>query len=73
MKAWGVRWHSRNRLDGDLRHLMWTPLFRTRRECRAFIDDEYGYIRKRPDLRVEPHGWRVPKAVRVEVKEVEGD
>jgi hypothetical protein len=65
MKAWAVQWHSRNRLDGDSRFLMWTPLFRNRRECRAYIDREWGYIRSRPDLRAEPHGWWVPKAVRV--------
>ena len=69
MKAWGVQWHSNNRLDGDQRYLMWTPLFRTRRECRAYINREHGYIRYRHDLHVEPFGWRIPKAVRVEVKE----
>lgn len=41
--------------------------FRTRRECRVWIEREYGYIRKRPDLRRPPHEWRVPRAVRVTV------
>ena len=66
--AWGVEWRSKSRLFGRRRHLQWTNdlhLFRTRRECRAFIEMEYGYIRNRPDLREEPHGWSVPQAVRV--------
>lgn len=74
MRLWAVEWHSRNRLDGDVRRLQWAPhrpcwpqLFRTRRECREFIEQEYGYIRHRPDLRAEPHGWRMPRAVRVRI------
>lgn len=42
-------------------------LFRTRNECRRWIDQEYGYIRTRADLQAEPHGWRVPTPVRVTV------
>lgn len=67
LTAWGVVWLSVNRLDGRTEALQWTPLFRTRRECRAFIDERYGYIRSRPDLRAEPHGWRIPRAVPVQV------
>ena len=70
-RSWAVLWHSKSRLDGDRKHLMYenrTPaLFKTRREARAWIDDRVGYIRGRADLRREPHGWRVPKAVRVTV------
>jgi len=73
--AWAVEWHSVNRLDGDRRHLQWSPesgpgdfrLFRTRRACRAYIEERYGYARDREDLRAEPHGWRIPRAVRVTV------
>jgi hypothetical protein len=70
--AWAVEWHSDNRLDGNRRHLVWDPhdrfrLFRTRRECRAYIEERYGYIRDRQDLRTEPHGWAFPQAVRVTV------
>jgi len=70
--AWAVEWHSVNVLDGDRRHLVWDPhdrfhLFPTRRECRAYIEREFGYIREREDLRREPHGWRIPRAVRVTV------
>ncbi len=75
LRAWAVEWHSVNRLDGDQRHLAWMPepgpgafrLFRTRRECRAYIEERYGYIRDRADLQNEPHGWRMPQAVRVAV------
>lgn len=75
LRAWAVEWHSKNRLDGDRRHLVWTPetgpgafrLFRTRAECRAYIETRYGYLRTRPDLRAEPHGWFLPRAVPVKV------
>jgi len=65
VRAWGVQWRSVNRLDGKSERLIWTPLFHTRRECRRYIEERYGYIRQRPDLRAEPHGWRMPRAVRV--------
>jgi hypothetical protein len=68
---WAVEWHSRNSLDGDQRYLVWDgapQMWRTRRECRAEIEARYGYIRQRPDLRAEPHGWFLPRAVRVSVR-----
>ena len=40
-------------------------LFRTRREAREAIEEKYGYLRNRPDLKKPPFGWRMPKAVRV--------
>ena len=68
---WAGEWHSVNRLDGDKRHILYddlTPkLFRTRRECRAWLDEKFGYIRERPDLQAEPFGWRMPQAVMVNV------
>ena len=68
---WGVEWHSINLLDGETRELMWDDtrllLFLTRREAREWSKQHYGYIKHRPDLRREPHGWRLPRAVRVEV------
>jgi hypothetical protein len=74
VQRWGALWHSRNRLDGVSEHLLWTEgdsalpaLFRTRREVRAWIRARYGYIATRPDLRREPHGWRVPRPVQVAV------
>lgn len=69
-RRWGILWNSKNRLDGVSRHLMWnhgpTPLvFKTRHEAREYRDERWGYIRTRKDLRIEPHGWRLPKVVRV--------
>jgi hypothetical protein len=72
-RFWAIQWRSRTRLDGVQTRFQWSNeirLFRTRREARAFIDMEYSYIRNRPDLRTEPHGWRMPRAVRVIVKEI---
>ena len=48
-----------------------TMVFRTRQEARNYIEGSYGFIRERPDLRGEPHCWRMPVAVRVDVKVVE--
>ena len=72
MITWLPEWYSRNKLDGVTRHLILSergePLhFRTRAACAAFIKEKYGYIAKSPDLRREPHGWRVPKPVRVRI------
>jgi hypothetical protein len=41
--------------------------FRTRNEARQFITEQYGFIRRRPDLRRPPHSWRMPRAVKVRV------
>lgn len=71
MKWWGAEWHEKNQLDGETRHVMYErgmPLvFGTREEARQWIKRKYGYIRYRKDLREEPHGWRMPKAVRIKV------
>jgi hypothetical protein len=32
-----------------------------------YAEEKWGYIKKRDDLRAEPHGWRMPRAVRVTV------
>lgn len=71
MNLWAGEWHSRNNLDGETRHLLYEnylpKVFRTRRQCREWINENYGYIRDREDLRQEPHGWRLPRAVKVEI------
>lgn len=64
-RRWAVKWNGT--LQGEGGNL---PLFRTREECREFIKERYGYIKNRDDLRRPPHNWRMPVAVRVEVKEV---
>lgn len=53
------------------RAAMWDygrPLvFLTRKEARLYANKKYGYIRERKDLRIAPHHWTMPKAVRVSV------
>lgn len=79
MTLWAPKWSTTSKLDGRREYLrLWYPhrfmefpaVFRTRRECREFIEQEYGYIRTRPDLRAEPHCWRIPTAVKVKIEEV---
>ena len=70
--TWGLEWYSRNALNGETRHLMWERplvplLFLTRADARAYAVQRYGYIKTRPDLRREPHGWRLPRPVRVDL------
>lgn len=68
---WALLWRSDNWLDGRREHLVYDErvpvLFRTRQEARDWRDERYGYIRERPDLRREPHGWRLPLPVKVRV------
>jgi hypothetical protein len=69
---WAAQWRSRNRLDGYCEHLCFEPvgipkLFTTRAAARAWIKERYGYIAQRPDLRREPHGWMMPRPVRVKI------
>jgi hypothetical protein len=40
-------------------------LFKTREQCRRWIKETWGYLQHRPDLREEPHCWRVPRPRRV--------
>lgn len=69
---WSLMWHSKNALDGEKRHLIYENrlpvIFRTRQEARAYAEERYGYIKNRPDLRSEPHGWRFPQPIRVRVE-----
>ncbi len=71
---WGVLWREKSKLDGVVEHLEFDlcipVLFCKRREARAWIDEHYGYIRDRPDLRREPYGWRMPTPVRVKVERI---
>jgi hypothetical protein len=73
--AWAIRHRTVNRLDGKrvwlegtTEHPCRTVLFETRDEARAHIRENWGYIATRPDLRAEPHGWRMPTPVKVWVK-----
>jgi len=70
-KRWGALWRSRTFLHGQQNHLVinmkdgMPVLFHTRKDARAWIKQRYGYIKDRPDLMAEPHGWRMPIPVRV--------
>jgi hypothetical protein len=69
-ECWGALWKSRNRDDGVKTRLVCShytcgpALFRTKALAAAWIKEQYGYIRERPDLRER---WRMPIPVRVEV------
>jgi hypothetical protein len=71
---WAAQWYSNNKLDGVNKHFLYAnclpKLFVTRSEAREYIKEKYGYIATRQDLRAEPHGWRVPRTVRVQILEV---
>lgn len=71
---WAAEWHSKNKLDGEQRYLIYrlgvVELFPTKKACEEFIRSHYGNIAYRQDVRREPHGWRMPKAVRVNVVKV---
>ncbi|KKN75777.1 hypothetical protein LCGC14_0376530 [marine sediment metagenome] len=73
---WGAMWHSKNHLDDVTEHLLYKDrvpvLFTTRQQARDYIKKVYGYIGSRSDLRAEPHGWRLPRPVRVEVRAITG-
>ena len=76
MNLWAALWWQRDSLDGNYEHIMnedcLPKLFRTRRECRTWIKENYGYIKNRPDLRKYPHGWRLPKAIKVKITQEGG-
>jgi len=75
MTLWAGQWYSQNIRDGVSRHILYDNclpvLFRTRRQCREYIEEKYGYIKGRKDLREEPHGWRLPTAIKVEIRRVD--
>ena len=68
---WSILWRSENKAEGKREYfinVMLTGLpmvFGTRREAKYANEEVYGYIRNRPDLKAEPHGWKMPKVVKV--------
>lgn len=73
---WGILWRSNNKLDGKREYFLWdhypnrasVPIvFRTREQARKYISINYGYIKNRPDLQQEPHGWKMPMPVKVHI------
>ena len=71
-KGWAVLWRSENKLDGLQEHFEFESclpkFFRTRKEGRLWVSEKYGYIKDRKDLQEEPHGWKMPKVLRVQVR-----
>jgi len=73
-ERWAARWRERCGSRTFEMHLLpgfgngLPVLFRTRRECREWIDKHYGYIRDREDLRRPPNNWRMPQPVKVTVE-----
>jgi len=77
MSLWGVlQRRSDLCIDGPSERLMpvvpWAyhgpAVFRTRQEARDFIAEHYGYIKNRPDLASHPHGWLMPRPVKIRIE-----
>jgi hypothetical protein len=67
---WALAWRSQREEYMLYDHMTCLPaLFPTREAARRFRDEQYGYIKHRADLRREPHGWRLPIPIRVQVIE----
>jgi hypothetical protein len=70
---WGVLSRfSKESIDGARQYIVGdyprpTLCFTSRAQARAFINERWGYIAHRPDLRRAPHGWRMPIPVRVRI------
>ncbi len=68
---WGLLRRYENRLDGYREHIMFENclplLFLTRDAARKYASENYYYY-KCPDLRREPHGWKMPIPVRVKIE-----
>lgn len=67
--GWAVKWRSKNHLDGTTVHFMGrhVDVFSSREAARIYIQDKYGYIKTRPDLQQEPHGWKMPIPTKVKI------
>lgn len=67
---WAILWVSNG--HSPSRHLINmncdVALFKTRAEEREFNEKQFGYIKKRPDLKGNPHWWTYPRVVRVQVE-----
>jgi hypothetical protein len=76
IECWAVMWQDGNGSDNYL--VRWpgdsgvvVKLFKYRKLAKQWIDSEFGFIRKREDLRRPPHCWRMPKPVKVRITIVE--
>lgn len=72
LKRWGVKFHSKNKLDGIRSFFVFENyfpvLFFTKREAMEYIKGRYGYLKDRKDLRQEPFGWRMPKPIKITIE-----
>jgi len=69
---WAIKWKSESKLNGKREFLIGldgytTIVFRLRKDARTFCKEKFGYIKTRKDLRSEPHGWKMPQVVKVEI------
>lgn len=71
-----MRWTvliRRTKASGKPSHIQWNYrtneplLFKTRRECREYIEEHWGYQRTRADLKRAPHYCLMPIPIRVYV------
>lgn len=61
LQRWGILWREkRNEYLTDV-----LTNFRTKAECEKYIHENFGYIKKRDDLRSDPFCWKMPKAIRI--------
>lgn len=71
IRRWGLQWRERSRLDGYREHIVcencMPALFHTREQARAYAKQHYGYIAERPDLQAEPHGWKMPRPIKLTI------
>lgn len=61
---WGLTWtseDSQNPMFADCKPL----IFQRRSEARAYAAENFGYIKKRKDLRTAPHWWRMPRPIKI--------
>ena len=69
LHRWAIKHRSLNMTDGKREYFdayrTTFALFLTRRDAKEHIEEHFGYIKNRPDLRAEPHGWKMPVAVKV--------
>ena len=68
--VWALQWNSKNCRPHLLHSEALPCLFRTRDEARKYANERLGYIKRRPDLREDPHGWRMPTPIRVVITKV---
>lgn len=65
---WCLVWFSK---EGE-HHFMFDNckplLFQTRKEARNYANEVYGYIRQREDLKRAPHFWRIPIAMKTNIR-----